>query len=305
MKARLPQTPAIVQHPGRSLLGVTRFLLGVLKHFHANQGILLSGAVAYYLLLSIIPLFSLLLLALSHIVGEAQLLNTLSHYLELAVPGKSQTVMEDIKTFLAHRQVFGWVLVGTLLFFSSMAFSILENALSVIFFHRVAIQRRHFLVSALLPYLFILLIGFGLLVLTIISGVLRTVESRTIELLGWQWSLDYLSASLLYLLGLIGEILMLTSIYLVMPVGHLSLRHALVGGITAGLLWEIIRHVLIWYFANLSLVNVIYGSLATAIIALLSLEIAAMTLLFGAQVIADYEHLHQDEHLDPGVGMHT
>jgi uncharacterized BrkB/YihY/UPF0761 family membrane protein len=37
------------------------------------------------------------------------------------------------------------------------------------------------------------------------------------------------------------------------------------------------------------LVNLLYGSLATAIITLLSLEVAAMILLLGAQVIATYE----------------
>ena len=79
---------------------------------------------------------------------------------------------------------------------------------------------------------------------------------------------------LLYLLGLAGEIFVLTSVYLVMPVGRLSLRHALIGGVTAALLWEMTRHVLVWYFATLSQVNVVYGSLTTAIVVLLSLEIA-------------------------------
>ncbi len=298
MQARIDNNQRIYKHPGR-------FLLRVLKGFHANQGILLSGAVAYYTLLSIIPLFTLLLLALSHVVDETQLLATLAHYLDLVVPGKSQAVMEQIKAFLADRHVFGWVMVGALLFFSSMAFSILENALSVIFFHRVAIHRRHFLISALLPYLFILLMGLGFLVITIISGVLQAGGSTTIALLGWQWTLGGLAGPLLYLLGLGSQILMLTSLYMVMPVGHPSLRHALIGGITAGLLWEIIRHGLIWYFANLSLVNVIYGSLATAIVALLSLEIAAMILLLGAQVIAEYERVSKGEAGDAGGKMHT
>ena len=56
------------------------------------------------------------------------------------------------------------------------------------------------------------------------------------------------------------------------------------------LLWELARHLLIWYFSTLSFVNLVYGTLATAIVALLSLEVAAMILLFGAQVIAEYEH---------------
>jgi len=98
---------------------------------------------------------------------------------------------------------------------------------------------------------------------------------------------------LLYLLGLGGEIFMLTSLYLVMPVGRLRLRHALLGGVTAALLWEITRRVLVLYFATLSQVNVVYGSLTTAIVVLLSLEIAATLVLFGAQVIAQYERLER------------
>jgi uncharacterized BrkB/YihY/UPF0761 family membrane protein len=83
-----------------------------------------------------------------------------------------------------------------------------------------------------------------------------------------------------------------------MPVGRLSLRHALIGGVTAALLWELTRHVLVWYFATLSQVGVVYGSLTTAIAVLLSLDLAATLLLLGAQVISEYERIgraHQEE----------
>jgi len=41
----------------------------------------------------------------------------------------------------------------------------------------------------------------------------------------------------------------------------------------------------------LSLVNVIYGAFSTAIVILISLEAAAIILLLGAQVIAEYERI--------------
>jgi uncharacterized BrkB/YihY/UPF0761 family membrane protein len=81
---------------------------------------------------------------------------------------------------------------------------------------------------------------------------------------------------------------------MVMPAGRLTWRHALAGGITAALLWEITRHVLVWYFSTLSQVSVVYGSLTTAIVVLLSLEIAATLLLLGAQVISEYERIARD-----------
>jgi uncharacterized BrkB/YihY/UPF0761 family membrane protein len=50
------------------------------------------------------------------------------------------------------------------------------------------------------------------------------------------------------------------------------------------------RHLLVWYFATLSQVSVVCGSLTTAIV-LFSLEALATLLLFGAQLIAEYERL--------------
>jgi membrane protein len=287
LSSKSPSSAAYVEvlrHPGA-------FALRVLKAFRKNQGLLLAGAVAYYALLSIVPLLILIVIALSHVIDQGLLLETLERYLGWLVPGQSQPIIGELASFLEHRDVVGWVLPATLLFFSSLAFTVLENAMSIIFFHRVAVRRRHFLVSALLPYCYILFLGIGLLVVTLVSGSLEAIGRASIDFLGLHWSLGRFSGMLLYLLGVLGEIFVVTSVYLVMPVGRLSLRHALIGGVTAALLWELTRHVLVWYFATLSTVNVVYGSLTTAIVVLLSLEIGAGLLLLGAQVISEYERV--------------
>jgi membrane protein len=274
----------VVTHPGA-------FTLRVLRGFRANQGLLLAGAVAYYTLLSIVPLLILILIALSQIIDQGELLATLGRYLEWLIPGQSEAVIGELAHFLDHRGVIGWVLLVTMVFFSSLAFTVLENAMSVIFLHRVAIRRRRFVVSAAIPYCYILFLGLGLLLMTLVSGSLQAIGAESIDFLGRSWSLRGVSGALLYLLGVMGEIFVLTSIYLVMPVGRPSWRHALIGGITATVLWEITRRVLVWYFGTLSQVSDVYGSLTTSIVALLSLEIAATLLLLGAQVIAEYERI--------------
>ena len=283
----LPDSPsarAVLTHPGA-------FALGTLKAFRANQGLLLAGAVAYYALLSIVPLLILSVIALSHWVDAEELLGTIGRYLEWLVPGQSPAIVNELANFLNHRDVIGWLLLVTMLFFSSLAFTVLENAMSVIFHHRVAIRRRHFMISALLPYAFIVSLGIGLLIITLMATGLQAIGQGSVEVLGREWSLRGFSGVSLYLLGFLGEVLVLSAVYLVMPVGRLSLRHALIGGVTAAVLWELTRHLLAWYFASLSQVNVVYGSLTTAIVVLLSLEAAAALLLLGAQVIAEYERL--------------
>ncbi|MBI5256126.1 MAG: YihY/virulence factor BrkB family protein [Burkholderiales bacterium] len=274
----------LLQHPGR-------FAWRTLRAFRAHQGLLLAGAVAYYALLSIVPLLILTVIALSHWIAPDELLHTLGRYLEWLVPGQSAAIVAELANFLAHRDVLSWVLLATMLFFSSLGFTVLENAMSVIFHHRVAIRRRHFLVSALIPYGYILSLGLGLLVVTLVAGSLQAMGQEQVEFLGRHWSLRGVSGLLLYLIGFAGEVAMLASIYLVMPVGRLRVSHALVGALTAAVLWELSRHVLVWYFATLSQINTVYGSLTTAIAVLLSLELAATLLLLGAQVIAEVERL--------------
>src|SRR5262245_52080516 len=200
------------------------FALRVLTGFRANQGLLLAGAVAYYALLSLVPLLILVMIVLSHAVEPERLLAVLRDYLAFAIPGGADALVDELRRFVEHRQVIGGVLLVTLVFFSALAFAVLENAMSVIFFHRVAVRRRHFLVSALIPYLFVVLLGLGFLAVTVMSGALETLAGRSVLVLGRPRSLEGISTTLLYLIGVAGEILILTSIYLVMPVGRLSLR---------------------------------------------------------------------------------
>ena len=271
------------------------FALQVLKAFQANQGLLLAGAVAYYALLSIVPLLILMVIALSQVIDQDLLLATLRRALEYVAPGDGRAVVVELKAFLDHREVIGWVLLITMLFFSSLGFKVLENAMSVIFLHRVQKRRRHLIVSLLLPFGYILFVGAALFVGTFVIADLVAIGGGNLVILGHSWSLGGFSRVLIYVAGVTGEILLTSAIYYFMPVGRLSAQHALIGGATAGLLWEFIRRGLRWYFGTLSQVSVVYGSLATGIIVLLSLEVAATLLLLGAQVIAEYERIETGE----------
>ena len=94
--------------------------------------------------------------------------------------------------------------------------------------------------------MYILLLAVGFLVMTVIASLLQTMSEDQLLVLGRGWSLDKVSVVLLYLFGLIGLILVLTSIYLVMPPsGRVHPRHALVVGIAVGILWEATRHFLV------------------------------------------------------------
>ena len=206
------------------------FLISVAHDFRRNQGLLLAGAIAYYSLLSIVPLSILALIVLSHFVAEAQLFYTLSTYIEMIIPGYATTLTEQVRVFLEHGKSVGSFVFLAMLFFSSIAFTVLESAMSVIFFHRVRTQRRHFLLSVIIPYVYIFLIGIGILLVSFIAGALEKYGGRQLAIFGWGISLEGTSFAALYLIGILGEVLLLTSFYLVMPVVRITFRHALTGG---------------------------------------------------------------------------
>ena len=285
-----PNSPArqVLTHP-------VGFALTVLKNFRANQGLLMAGAIAYYALLSLVPLLLLCGIVLSHLMPPAELLASLGHYLEWLVPSQSTAVIEELSRFLEQRVAIGSILLATMIFFSSLTFSGLNQAMAVIFARRCMADRRSSLFSLLLPYAFVALLGVSLVAVTLISVGVQAAMPESIVLFGRPWYLHGFAGALLYLLGLTAETLILAAIYHFLPVGRIAVRYALIGGFTAALLWEIIRHLLVWYFTSLSQASVVYGSLTSTVVILFSLELSATLLLLGAEVIAEYERLDRPD----------
>jgi len=170
-----------ITHPVPLLRHPLRFLWEALKGFKANQGLLLAGAVAYYALLSVVPLLIVSVIALSRFTEQAALLRAVGRYLEWLLPGQSGAIIAELSNFLTHADVLGPVLLVTMVFFSSLAFTVLESAMAVIFHHRKADHSRHFLISVVMPYIYILCLCIGLLLVTLVSGALQVIGEERIE----------------------------------------------------------------------------------------------------------------------------
>jgi len=163
-----------------------------------------------------------------------------------------------------------------------MAFRVLEDAIGLIFHRPLPSLKRRFWVSALMPFLFILVIFAGLIIVTATNAIIDaqpTLNALVHESTG----------KILYITGVLGLVLLFSLFYKIMPTAKVAFRRAIVGGLIAAILWEITRHLLVAYYTHVSVVNVLYGSMATIIIVLLTMEAVALILLLGAQVIAQLQ----------------
>ena len=94
------QARQLLRHPAA-------FTLRTLSAFRANQGLLLAGAVAYYALLSIVPLLILIVIALSHIDRSGRAAGDGEPLSRVAGAGAVEGGGAELANFLAHRGVMG------------------------------------------------------------------------------------------------------------------------------------------------------------------------------------------------------
>ena len=284
----------------KGLPKIIRFASRVLRDFFLrNHGLLLTAAVANNMMLSLIPLSAVLLVAFSHFIDPAQVMESISIEVSMIAPGFVPTLHEVLTGFLNTRQLIGWLGLGSLLLFSSLAFRVLEDAFAIIFHRPLPTLKRKFWVSALMPYFFILIVAAGLIVITSVNAVIDARSLKDSPLSGVDVLLHRHLSQIIYITGVLGLVLLFTLFYKIMPVAKVSTKRALIGGLTATILWEIVRHVLVAYYARVSSVNVIYGSMATIIVVLLIMESVALILLLGAQIIADLQR-----NADAGLEWH-
>ncbi|MDP1830109.1 MAG: YihY/virulence factor BrkB family protein [Archangium sp.] len=262
---------------------IARFGRRVVSAFLNNRGILLAGGVGYNALLSLVPFLTLTVGALSLFFDHQHILAMLRTELRVLVPQNAEAILAAAETYLQHQATTSVVSVLLLLFFSSIAFRMLEQAVAAIFHTSSNGLHRHFLASAVLPYSFMVLLMGALFFITLLTSTLDAVG----EALLLKGSLDFGTNLLLRAAGWAGLVLLFAAIYRVLPVVKISNKRALVGGLCAAVLWQLVGRFMVYYFANLSVVNAIYGSLATVVVMLLFMEIAFVILLLGAQVIAE------------------
>ncbi len=266
-----------------------RFCWRVVTRFRQNKGLLLASGVGYNALLSFIPLVAVALIVVSRVVDHQHLLSLAHTQLEVLLPGSGIAVAGALSFFLESGSLAGGIGVLALLFFGAMAFRVLEDAIAIIFQRRRRREQRHPVISFLISLAYVGAVVTALLTMTLVTVALEAMPGHTYALLGVDLAADMVNLVLLRAIALLGMIALVTSFYRVLPVAQVQLRHALVGGTIAALLLEVVRNLLVWYFAHISLVGVIYGSFATVVVALLSFEVGAIILLLCAQLIAEID----------------
>ncbi len=245
----------------------------------------LSAALAFYTILSLIPFLLLLISGAVYILGssEAAFITALSFF-EHVFPHAGTLVFEEVKSISQRAEVMGLVGFLSMGWTASAIFSSLEFAMGVVF--RVE-KRRNFIKGSLLALsmvpgsVLVFLLSFWV---TAFSGSLQKMQIDF-------WGIDLAKSALLeFLIGYLFPYLILalgfTLIYKIIPNTPISFHHALAGGASCALLFEVAKHSFAWYIKNYARYGAMYGSLEAMIIVVLWSFYSACILLFCAEVVS-------------------
>ncbi|HCM42106.1 MAG TPA: YihY/virulence factor BrkB family protein [Candidatus Omnitrophica bacterium] len=278
-----------LSRPRSFFLRTLRVMILSFKEFGRDKCTLHASALTFFSLLSIVPVF-----AMAFGIAKGFGFEKMLHDRLMEMDGQQeviQRVVQFSETMLQNTK--GGVIagIGILLLFWSVI-QVLQN-IEKSFNHIFAVQKERTMARKLADYLAIMLIC---PVLVILSGSLTVFISTQVtnimahigqagELIG------PLAVKCLSFLPYVIFWLLLTFLYVVMPNTRVRKRSALVGGIVAGTIYQLVQVLYIKSQMVASNFGAVYGSFAALPLFLVWLQLSWQIVLYGAELA----FAHQNE----------
>ena len=247
------------------------------QKFFADRGTHLAAMIAYFALLSLVPMLFLALSLLGFIGQQGQensLVNALRHIFPGNSVGSIKTAVERIQGSATALGIIG----GSVLLWSSLSlFSVLESAFNIVYGR----ANRSFLRGKALA-LVMLVASLITLVASLLAGSLSVYLLKRYA--GGFLGNTYVAWTLALFVELAGLLLFLITVYYVLTNVRLTLRDVLPGAVVAAVVLAATFQVLGVYLSLVSHDLRVLQALGGPVILLFWLYVMANVIVFGAEV---------------------
>jgi membrane protein len=259
----------------RWLRAFWEFVVALVNRFREERATQTAGSLTYTTLLALVPLFTVALAAATAFpVFDEWIASLQSFILENLLPDTPavNVVMTQVNAFTTNVGRLTAIGVAGFAVTSVMLMLTVDNALNRIF----RVQRRRSMVQNVFVYWAVITLGPVLVGASLSATYLAVRES-----LG-ALSLDIVADALLGVLPFLFTCAALVLLYGVVPARPVEWRHALAGGILAGIGFEMAKRGFAIYLSRVPTYTLIYGAFATIPIFLVWLYVSWLVILTGA-----------------------
>ena len=282
-------TVATVSGPGRivaSVRTVISIARSTIRRFSDEEGMHLAAGVAFYALLSVVPMALLFVSIFSYFAEPEEITSWIVERFGEETPVSPDFLLETVEGARAIRGpasilgFFGTILSSTLAFAAIMrsinrAWGLIGTGT------RTFLRRKLWEFALLVAVAFLLLLAYAAANIfdVLREGPLPGTHIRlSVDNSMWRFFLTVLPFA-----AIAG---MLALMYKLIPTTDVRWREALLPGLLAALALMIANALLGWYIHNLGYYNAVYGSLASVIVLLLWIYVCANIVIVGAALSA-------------------
>ena len=270
-----------------------QFYWFVLQRFYQQRCTETAASLSYTSLLSLVPLMAVVFAGFSSFDVFDNLFAEVQRFVfENFVPSSSEVIQEYLHEFVGKASrltLFGLI---SLFIIALMLMWQIDRSLNRIWeAKRSKNLPRTFLIYWATLTLGPLLIGISLMITSYITSL--PLLTNAADLVGLQ-------AETLAMIPVLLTLLAFTLIYLIIPNTRVNFYHALVGGVTATLLFELSKKGFAFYISNNNTYNSLYGALSTLPIFLIWIYISWLVTLLGAMTtrcMALFDFTLSEQHL--------
>lgn len=254
-----------------------KFVERLLRRFFADRVPQSAAALTYTTLFAVVPMMTVTFVMLSAVPAFRELGEPIQAFIfRNLLPSAGEQVVGYLQGFSSQARELTWIGIGVLLGSALLTLYTIESAFNQIW--RVRRARRG--VSSFLLYWAILSLG----PLLLGAGFAASAYITSLRLLSGPEALPG-ATTLLGLVPLFSAIAAFTLLYAAVPNTRVPLRHALIGGCFAALLFESAKALFSLYVRLFPGYQLIYGAFAAVPLFLLWIYLTWLIVLLGAQLV--------------------
>ena len=263
----------------RRLRQCWRFAAQVARRFHEDRCLELASSLAFITVLALVPLITVALTLISAFPVSASLVEHINAFVaDHVLPGKfGEVIAGYVEQFISNAAK---LTVLGIAFLAGTAIALMytiERTFNSIW--RVRRQRRAG--RRLVMYVAILTIG------PVLIGLSLSITSYVVSVsLGLTAGVPGASDAILWMAPLLLTVAAFALLYFAVPGTAVEPRHALVGGVVAGALFELMKRGFAFYVSQVPTYTMVYGAFATVPLFLLWIYLSWVVTALGAVVTA-------------------